>query len=129
MGAVSSGLVQKISSSPAATQTIAQPTGTQLQVSQMNGVEYATQYVNGRGNNGIANAVASSDCASGCEVKADQSYAGTEVYTPSTWNSNLSSGTHLEDHRGGERRDSYLNPFDLIHTGQDRRDIYAKHRR
>ena len=42
--------------------------------------EYASQYVTGIGGNGIANAVASPDCANGCDVKVEQSYASTENY-------------------------------------------------
>lgn len=104
--AVASGIAQKVGTLPFSTQTIAQPEGTQLEVNRENGVLYASQYQSDRGNNGIANALASPDCASGCEIKAEQNYASTETYTPSTW----STGTHIEDHRGGARRDSYLNP-------------------
>ena len=65
--AVESGLGQKVSTLPSATQVVAQPTGTQLEVNDLNDVEYASQYVNGFGNNGIANATTSTDCANGCQ--------------------------------------------------------------
>jgi trimeric autotransporter adhesin len=103
---LASGLGQKVATLPFTTQTVAQPTGTELEVNRLNGVEYASQYQSGRGDNGIANALTSADCASGCEVKAEQTYASTEQYTPSQWNDQ----THLEDTRQGQRRDSYLNP-------------------
>ena len=88
---------------PAATQTVTQPVGTQLQVNNLNGEEYASQYVTGLGGNGIANAVTSPDCASGCDVKVERSYASAENYTAATWNSG-SGGTHVEDDRNGQRR-------------------------
>jgi hypothetical protein len=94
---LTAGLGQKVSTLPSATQTVAQPAGTQLAVNILNGVEYASQYVSGAGNNGIANAAASPDCASGCEVKAEQTYAGTENVAPTSWN----NGTHVTDDRGG----------------------------
>lgn len=104
--AVTGGLAQKVATLPSSTQTVTQPAGTQLSVNRQNGVAYASQYQDGRGGNGITNALASSDCVSGCEIKAEQNYDSTEVYTASTWN----DGTHLEDKRGGGRRDTYLNP-------------------
>ncbi|WP_433984366.1 hypothetical protein RBB78_05205 [Tunturiibacter empetritectus] len=61
---VAAGLGQKVSTVPAATQVVVQPLGTQLQVNNLNGDEYASQYVTGLGGNGIANAVTSPDCAS-----------------------------------------------------------------
>ncbi len=119
VGSVSSGLVQKVSISPQASQVIAQPSGTQLQANRLNGVEYASQYVNDFGNNGIASAVGASDCANGCEVNAEQNYSSREGYTPASWNSGPTSGTHLEDDRGGQRHDSYLNPFGWTNAGSN----------
>src|SRR5271156_5576017 len=94
IAATSGGLGQKVSTLPIATQTVTQPTGTQLQVNILNGAEYASQYVTGLGGNGIANAVTSPDCASGCDLKVDRSYTAAENYFPSTWNSGV-GGTHL----------------------------------
>jgi trimeric autotransporter adhesin len=111
--ALASGLAQKVATLPAATQTVAQPTGTMLETNRLNGVEYASQYINGRGGNGIANAVASTDCTSGCEVKSEQSYAAGELYTSTTWNDQ----THVEDTRGGQRRDTYMNPSSVVTPG------------
>ncbi len=119
VNAVSSGLTQKISTAPQATQVIAQPSGTQIQTNLLNGVEYASQYVGGFGSNGIANATSAPDCVNGCEVRAEQSYGSNEGYTPFTWNSGPTSGTHLEDSRGGQRHDSYFNPFGVTNPGSD----------
>jgi trimeric autotransporter adhesin len=117
--AVESGLAQKVSQLPAATQTVSQPAGTQLHVNILNGSEYASQYIDGRGGNGVANAVASPDCAGGCDVKVEHSYNSTESYQPQNWNSSSTGGTHVEDARGGMRRDSYLNPTDVLVPGTD----------
>jgi hypothetical protein len=112
VAAVSGGLAQKVSTLPTGTQIVAQPTGTQLDVNRLNDVEYASQYVAGPGNNGIANAVASTDCTSGCEVKVEQDY-GNEAYFTAGWNNN----THVEDARGGVRRDNYINPLNPLDGG------------
>ena len=119
VGAVSSGLTQKVSLAPQSSQVISQPSGTQMQTNLLNGVEYATPYSTGFGGNGIANATSAPDCASGCEVKAEQGYSLSEGYTPATWNSGPTSGTHVEDERGGQRHDSYLNPFGATVAGSD----------
>ncbi len=119
VGAVSSGLTQKVSTAPQGSQVISQPSGTQMQTNRLNGVAYASQYLTGLGGNGIANATGAADCASGCEVKAEQSYSVGEGYTPATWNSGPTSGTHVEDDRGGQRHDSYLNPFGATVPGSD----------
>jgi len=109
------GLVQKVATLPATTQTVAQPPGTMLQANNLNGVEYASQYQDDRGNNGIANAVTSVDCVNGCEVKAEQSYTGGEIYVSTKWNDK----THVEDTRNGQRRDNYMNPASVMTPGQD----------
>jgi hypothetical protein len=46
---VAAGLGQKVSTVPAATQVVVQPVGTQLQVNNLNGDEYASQYSSGLG--------------------------------------------------------------------------------
>lgn len=112
---VTSGLSQKVATFPAAGQTVSQPAGSQLSVNQMNGVQYASQYQSDRGANGIANVLAGPDCTSGCDVKAEQNYVSNELYYPSKW----SNGTHVEDHRGGQRRDSYLNPESTMAPGDE----------
>ena len=52
-------------------------------------------------------------------MKAEQSYRASEGYTPASWNSGPTSGTHLEDSRGGQRHDSYFNPFGATNPGTD----------
>jgi trimeric autotransporter adhesin len=118
---VAAGLGQKVSLLPATSQAVAQPVGTQLQVNNLNGEEYASQYVSGVGGNGIANAVTSTDCASGCDVKVDRSYSAPENYVSTTWNSGtgLAGGTHVEDDRNGQRRDVYMNPTSSLQNGED----------
>ncbi|WP_035347238.1 GDSL-type esterase/lipase family protein [Edaphobacter aggregans] len=119
VNALASGLGQKVATLPFTTQTVAQPAGTNLEVNRLNGVEYASQYQDARGDNGIANAVSSSDCASGCDVKAEPTYGRTEGYTPSQWNSQ----THVEDLRLGQRRDSFKDPESAITPGTEAGEV------
>jgi hypothetical protein len=109
---VAGGIGQKVSTVPLATQIVTQPVGTQLDVNNLNGAEYASQYVSGRGNNGIANASTGPDCVSGCEIVAEQDYTD-ETYATST----LNSQTHVKDMRGGRQLDSYKNPLDVVNHG------------
>ena len=115
VAAVGGGTGGKLALAPTASQVVAQPTGTSLSVNRLNGVEYASQYTTVGAANGIANATTSSDCASGCEVKADSSYATTEALNPTQWNSQ----THVEDTRKGGRRDTYLNPESIETPGTE----------
>ena len=107
------GLAQKVSTTPSATQTVSQPAGSELAVNSLNGVQYASQYATGAGNNGIANATAV--CTSGCEVVAEQNYPQVEALAPATWNNQ----THVEDNRGGATSESFLNPLPLLGGGAD----------
>ena len=119
VGNVASGLTGKISTAPQATQAVAQPAGTQMQTNRLNGSEYASQYASGHGDNGIANALSSGDCVAGCDLKVEPTYASQESYVGAALPSGLSRGTHVEDLRGGERRDSYMNPVDTLVSGND----------
>jgi lysophospholipase L1-like esterase len=109
---VSAGLGQKVSTQPIATQTVAQPSGTELAVNTLNSVQYAADFVAGTGNNGIANATASANCTGGCQVVAEQTYPATEHVAPTTWNNQ----THVIDERGGGRKDSFFNPLNTQGT-------------
>ena len=102
---LTTGLGQKVSTIPQATQTVAQPSGTELAVNTLNGVEYASQYVTGTGNNGIANATAA--CPAGCDVVVEQTYPTTEVAAPASW----SNQTQVDDRRGGTTTESFNNPL------------------
>ena len=108
---LASGLAQKVGTTPAATQSVSQPPGTQLAVNDLNGVQYASQYVTGAGNNGIANATAT--CTSGCEVRVEQTYPSVETAAPTLW----SNQTHVEDHRGGATAETFLNPLPILGGG------------
>jgi lysophospholipase L1-like esterase len=116
---VAGGLGQKVSETPAGSQNVTQPAGTNLGVNKLNGVVYASQYVSAPGNNGITNALAAPDCASGCDINVEPNYLSVEGYTPSTWNSSATSGTHVEDRREGARRDTYFNPISVPGGGLD----------
>ena len=107
VAAVAAGLSQKVSTLPTATQVVAQPAGTQLEVSILNGELYASQYVTGSGNNGVANALASTDCATRCEVVAEPTYAQVETVNPSL----IPSMSAVEDKRGGSDVRTVVNPL------------------
>ena len=84
-----------------------------MQVNNLNGELYASQYATGAGtpnpnNNGIANAAASPDCANGCDIVAEHSYAANEQPSPTAW----ANGTVVRDHRNGLDRSFYFNPQD-----------------
>ena len=98
------GLAQKVSTIPQATQTVTQPSGTQLQTSILNGQLYAKEFQSQTGNDGIANAFNSSDCAYGCTVVADPTYTGIDGF------SFHASRTRLMDQRNGTEADTGLNP-------------------
>jgi len=107
IAAVASGLGGKVSLAPSATQVVLQPAGTQLETNNLNGALYATPYVAGSGNNGIANALTSADCAAGCVVQVEHSYAGTELPVASE----MSQGSRVEDLRGGARVETSVDPL------------------
>ncbi len=130
VSASAGGLAQKVSLLPSGTQVVSQPTGTQLQVNLLNGEEYASQYTTGIGGNGIANALASPDCANGCEVEVDPSYASTESYGSQQMNSSPSSGTHVARYAGWSAcRQLYESgePFGARRRREHQRDLYAEH--
>ena len=120
---VASGLAGNVSMMPQAAQAVVQPAGTQLSTNRLNGTTYASQFVSGRGNNGIAAALASSDCASGCDVKVDPTYSLLESYQTPGLPSGAMAGTHVEDLRGGEKRESYMNPVDTLISGNDAAEV------
>ncbi len=91
---------------PQATQVVTQPPNTQLDVNNLNGALYASQYANGAGNNGIANAAASADCTNGCDIQVEQTYPVTETVNATA----LNNSTQVQDHRGGSEQENYFNP-------------------
>ena len=104
--AVTAGVGQKVSMIPTTTQTIAQPAGTQLQVNALNGKLYASQFQSGDGNNGIAGALSSQGCASGCTVVIDPSYTPGEPLL----NSQIPNKGHVVDLRNGSRTETFVSP-------------------
>ncbi len=120
VAAIAAGIGQKVSVAPAATQTVVQPSGTELQVNHLNGELAAGQYVSGNGNNGIANALGSPDCANGCEVKAGADYNSAEQVNAA----GLTANSQVVDARGGAQALTTLNPFG---TGQTTSSAQAIH--
>lgn len=108
-----SGLGRKVDELPGVTQIVAQPAGTQLQVNNLNGSLYASQYVSLIGGDGINNALASVDCLNGCNVHAEETYASNE----GTSFNQLPSGARLIDNRGGSEAETALNPSNPLAQG------------
>ena len=104
--ALTAGIGQKVSMVPTMTQTIAQPAGTQLQVSAMNGVLYASQFQTGGGGNGIASALSSQGCGTGCTVVAEPSYTSQEPLLTA----DIPNNGHVVDLRNGARAETFVNP-------------------
>lgn len=104
---VASGMATKVSSAPTAAQTVNQPAGTQMEVNRLNGELDASGFLSGLGNNGFANALASTDCSSGCAVVAGQGYPGMESVPTSV----MPSGAQVRDDRGGAVSEYFQNPL------------------
>ena len=113
VAAVSAGLGQKVSLFPTSTQVVSQPTGTQLEVNELNGQLYASQYLSGGGANGIQNALSSASCASGCTVEVEPTYATGELPNPSI----MGSQTQVVDQRQGATAQTAVNPL-LVGTNE-----------
>jgi hypothetical protein len=112
VASVTAGLGQKVSLLPTASQTVAQPTGTQLGVNLFNGELYASGYLNGNGSSGIVNALTSTDCTSGCEVVVDPKYSGGDAVVTASFGANP-TGTVVVDERGGSVAQTTVNPLPL----------------
>ena len=107
IAALGGGSATKVSTLPSVTQTVAQPSGTQLEVNLLNGTMDATGFLTGNGGNGIGNALASGNCPSGCELSVSQTYPGSDAVPLG----GLPSGTHVVDHRGGADVEVQENPL------------------
>lgn len=105
--AIASGLGSKVSLLPSGTQAVSQPSGTELDANKLNGELYASQYLTGIGNNGIANALASTDCASGCDVKVQPTYTGSDGANAA----GMVSKQAVIDQRGGVDARTTVNPL------------------
>ena len=82
---------------------MSQPAGTQLQVNLLNGEVYASQYMTGIGGNGIANALASPDCANGCDVRWNIVMHRRESYSAPTMEQRRRARNACRGRRGVER--------------------------
>ena len=107
VSAIATGLSGKVALLPSATQIVAQPTGTQLDVNLLNGDLNASQYQTGSGNNGITNALASADCASGCKVNAEATYPEVEGVNVTL----LPQMSQVVDARGGSEVHTAFDPL------------------
>ncbi len=105
--AIAAGLGGKVSLLPTATQVVAQPSGTELAVNSLNGELYASQFVSGSGNNGIANALASAGCASGCVLEVEPTYASNELLSVAS----VPTASAVVDRRGGTVAETAVNPL------------------
>jgi hypothetical protein len=103
--AIASGLGSKVSLLPSTTQTVTQPSGTQLDVNLLNGEIYANEYVNA-GNDGIQNAANTADCAKGCSIVVPPTYTGIDTGASSS----LPNATAVIDQRGGSLARTTKNP-------------------
>jgi hypothetical protein len=103
---VIAGVGQKVSLVPTATQTIAQPAGTQLQVNALNGSLYANQFQTGDGGNGLANALSECPASGGCLVTVDPSYPFAE----SLYTTQIPNAGHVLDLRNGADFETFVNP-------------------
>ena len=115
IASVTSGLGGKVSLLPSTSQTVTQPSGTNLAVNTLNAVEHAGQFVTGSGNNGIANAIASAACTSGCAVIADPNYSSSEHVAPTTF----PNQARVEDLRNGSVKETFVNPLNQQTLGVD----------
>jgi hypothetical protein len=109
VAAVAAGLGQKVSLLPSTTQVVSQPAGTQLEVNDLNGELYATQYASGGGNNGIQNALSSSNCVNGCTVDVEPTYPALEQVNVA----GMPSQAEVIDHRDGAVSQTAVNPLQL----------------
>jgi hypothetical protein len=107
VAAVTGGLGQTVKTLPSASQAVAQPSGTELDVNHLNGALYASQYVTSTGAAGIANAVSSADCDANCKVVVEPTYNAGEPLTLG----NVQNGLVVEDQRGGSDQLTAVNPL------------------
>jgi trimeric autotransporter adhesin len=112
VAAVAGGLGRKVDELPSVTQVVAQPTGTRLEVNNLNGSLYATPYISA-GGDGIANALASPDCASGCDVWIENTYPSNEGASLLQ----IPAKTRVVDERGGSEAEIALNPLSPTQNG------------
>lgn len=104
---LSGGETTKVSTVPTASQRVAQPAGTAMEVNALNGLLDASGYLSGVGSNGFGNALRGVNCVSGCEVRGSQAYTGTESVPVGS----IPSGGRVVDARGGAVNTYAVNPL------------------
>jgi hypothetical protein len=107
VAALSGGIGQTVKTFPTATQTVVQPSGTELAVNNLNGVLYASQYASSSSSTGIANAETSPDCGSTCKVLIEPTYNPGDPLGLG----NFQNGLAVEDQRGGADAGYAVNPL------------------
>ena len=118
-----------LTAAPAGSQTVQQPTGTNLAANVLEGKYYASTFLSGGQKNGIANLAASTNCVntspsgnSGCTIVVDPTYPNTEnpqgfgAYLFGNNGNNMPwpMDTHVHDERNGVTADYYENPFSIV---------------
>ncbi|HEV2577929.1 MAG TPA: hypothetical protein VGU25_12035 [Acidobacteriaceae bacterium] len=103
---VTAGVGQKVSLVPTVTQTVTQPAGTQLGVNAFNGELFASGFQTGAGGNGIASALSSTGCGTGCTVVAESNYSASEPVVTQQ----IPNGGHVVDLRNGAQTETFVNP-------------------
>jgi hypothetical protein len=112
VAATASGLGRKVDELPGTTQVVAQPAGTQLEVNNLNGSLYASQYVD-LGGDGIANALASPDCTSGCDLEVEDTYSAGEGFSTGE----LPTKARVIDSRGGSEAETVVDALSPLENG------------
>jgi hypothetical protein len=106
VSAVANGLNGKVSLLPSTSQLVAQPAGTQLQVTRENGVVNAAALYSGVTGTTASTLLGGSDCTNGCKVVLDPSYAGTEAVNAQ----DVPAASRLVDDRNGAESVVTYNP-------------------
>ncbi|MDE1155884.1 MAG: hypothetical protein PW735_09160 [Acidobacteriaceae bacterium] len=108
--AVASGMAGKVAMLPSTTQVINQPAATQLEINRLNGELNAQGFIATTGDEGVHEAMQSSDCSSGCTVNIEPTYTGQDSSDLSL----VTAPTHVNDMRGGAEFHEFLNPSPVV---------------
>lgn len=111
VAAVAAGLARKVDELPGTTQVVAQPDGTELEVNHLNGTLYAKEYASTLGSDGVSNALASPDCAAGCDVHVDPDYTDAGPF------GTLPLQARVTDFRGGKEGVAAQDPLSPLDNG------------
>lgn len=129
VGTISTTMIHAVSAAPTASQTIQQPSGTNLSANILQGRYYASAFQSGGQNNGISTLAGSSNCDvnspnghSGCTIDVDPTYGngenpqgyGAYLFGNNVNNMNWPLDTHVHDERNGVIADYYEDPFSVV---------------